>query len=131
VGQVQARRDEPFVQCVGFDGPAPVDAFGLVQFGVGTQGIELMPSELMARGETQRGVCVVPALGQVVRAQHLPEPPWAEVTADDLDDGLGAVVRQRPAGGRFLVGQPVGRRVDQFPDQAVPEWVERPGRPRP
>ena len=68
---IQAGRDEPFVQGVGLAGPAVVDALGLVEGGVGPQGSELVPGQVMAGSEAQRGVGCVPARGEMIGAAVL------------------------------------------------------------
>jgi len=65
---VQAGRDQPGVQGVGPGGPPLVDALGVVEGGVGAQGVELMPGQVVAGGQAQRGVGCVPALGEVIGA---------------------------------------------------------------
>ena len=60
---VQPGRDQPFVQGVGPGGPAVVGVLGLVEGGVGAQGVEdSVPGQVMAGSQAQRSVGGVPAL---------------------------------------------------------------------
>ena len=64
---VQVRGDQAGVQGISLGGPAPGDALGIVQRGVGAQRIEFVPGQVVAGGQAQRGVGGVPALEQQVR----------------------------------------------------------------
>jgi hypothetical protein len=74
---VQVLGDQPGVQGIGLGRPAVVGTIGLVEEGAGAQGVEFLPSELVAGGEPQRGRVRLVGVGSAMPAiawSNLPGP---------------------------------------------------------
>ena len=56
------------MQGICFGGPSVVGVIGLVEGGMGTQGVEFMPGQVMADRQPQRGIGRIAALGMVIGA---------------------------------------------------------------
>ena len=65
---VEAGRGQLGVQLPGLGGPVVAGAFGFVEGGVGGQGVEFVPGQVVADRQPPRGVSVVAALRQRVEA---------------------------------------------------------------